>query len=52
MQYHTLVVKQLVGKKAEQMDGETEGSAEELMNLTNNIKELVFAPRKTSSFDK
>ncbi|KAG7331900.1 hypothetical protein KOW79_005869 [Hemibagrus wyckioides] len=52
MQYHTLVVKQLVGKKAEQMDGESEGSAEELMNLTNNIKELVFAPRKTSSFDK
>lgn len=52
IQYHTLVVKQLVGKKAEQMDSESEGSAEkleELKNLTNDIKELVFSPKKPSS---
>ncbi|KAI5625512.1 E3 UFM1-protein ligase 1 [Silurus asotus] len=55
MQYHTLVVKRLVGKKAEQMDGDSEGSAEELKdlkNLTNEIKELVFTPRKSSTLDQ
>ncbi|KAK3506969.1 hypothetical protein QTP70_033179 [Hemibagrus guttatus] len=52
MQYHTLVVKQLVGKKSEQMDGESEGSAEDLKKLTSDIKELVFAPRKMSNSDK
>ncbi|KAK2846306.1 hypothetical protein Q7C36_011160 [Tachysurus vachellii] len=52
VQYHTLVVKQLVGKKAEQMESESEGSAEkleELKNLTNDIKELVFSPKKSLS---
>ncbi|KAF4091943.1 hypothetical protein AMELA_G00015310 [Ameiurus melas] len=55
IQYHTLVVKQLVGKKAEQMEEESEGSAEELKklkNLTNDVKELVFSPRKTSTSDQ
>ncbi|KAB5533346.1 hypothetical protein PHYPO_G00130670 [Pangasianodon hypophthalmus] len=55
MQYHTLVVKRLVGKKAEQTSGESEGSAEELnelKNLTNDVKELVFSPRKTSTSDQ
>ncbi|MCI4391658.1 hypothetical protein PGIGA_G00137300 [Pangasianodon gigas] len=55
MQYHTLVVKRLVGKKAEQTGGESEGSAEELnelKNLTNDVKELVFSPRKTSTSDQ
>lgn len=44
MQYHTLVVKQLVVKKAAQTDGESNESAEEvkeLQSLTRGVKELV-----------
>ncbi|KAM9444507.1 E3 UFM1-protein ligase 1 [Clarias gariepinus] len=55
MQYHTLVVKRLVKKKAEQMDVENEGLAEELKeptDLTMDIKKLVFSPRKTSTSEQ
>ncbi|XP_062858526.1 E3 UFM1-protein ligase 1 [Trichomycterus rosablanca] len=53
-QYHSLVVKRLVEKKTEQVEGESDGSDElkEIQRLRTDMKELVLSSRKMSTTEQ